>query len=386
MIHVRLMHREGRKHLEARWIDPLTGKLKTKSTGTSKRKDAERFAARLEDQLNAAPDRANVTEARFADIWERYKSEVFPELSRKTCQKTTSAINSFQEMVNPLFVASITANVLQSWSASLRRKELAGYTIKGYLAEVSKVLRWADRVGIAGKPPHVEMPRRLASMKGRAPTSEEFDRMRVAAAEVIPAGQLESWLQLLDGLWLSGLRLDEAMRLRWDVDSNFAVDLSGRYPMFRIQASGQKARRFELAPMTADFAEFLLKTPAEMRRGFVFDPLSFMEPHIRLQTDWVGKIISRIGESALVQVGNGKAASAHDLRRAFGSRWAVRVMPAVLQSLMRHKSIATTMQFYVGHNAQANAEAAWMAISGNKTGNTDTHSPKSNPDSKHETA
>jgi len=31
-----------------------------------------------------------------------------------------------------------------------------------------------------------------------------------------------------------------------------------------------------------------------------------------------------------------KYASAHDLRRSFGTRWAKRVMPVVLQKLMRH--------------------------------------------------
>ena len=46
-----------------------------------------------------------------------------------------------------------------------------------------------------------------------------------------------------------------------------------------------------------------------------------------------------------------KFAGAHDLRRAFGTRWSKRVMPAVLKQLMRHRSIETTMSFYVEHNA-----------------------------------
>jgi integrase len=40
-------------------------------------------------------------------------------------------------------------------------------------------------------------------------------------------------------------------------------------------------------------------------------------------------------------------ATAHDLRRSFGTRWAKRVMPAVLKELMRHSSINTTMGYYV---------------------------------------
>lgn len=57
-----------------------------------------------------------------------------------------------------------------------------------------------------------------------------------------------------------------------------------------------------------------------------------------------------------VNADTGKTASAHDLRRAFGQRWATRVMPQILMQLMRHEEIATTMKFYVGREAEATAE------------------------------
>jgi hypothetical protein len=57
-----------------------------------------------------------------------------------------------------------------------------------------------------------------------------------------------------------------------------------------------------------------------------------------------------------------KFASAHDLRRAFGLRWSARVMPAVLQQLMRHESIETTMRYYVGRDADAVADVLWQAV------------------------
>jgi hypothetical protein len=37
-------------------------------------------------------------------------------------------------------------------------------------------------------------------------------------------------------------------------------------------------------------------------------------------------------------------------------------MPPVLQQLMRHEDISTTMKFYVGKNAEAIADAAWAAV------------------------
>ena len=87
-------------------------------------------------------------------------------------------------------------------------------------------------------------------------------------------------------------------------------------------------------------------------------------------------VLCKIGAKALVKVtqdGKLKWASAHDLRRSFGERWAARIMPQQLMELMRHESIETTMRYYVGRNAQKTAEALWVAVDserGNTVGNT----------------
>lgn len=60
-------------------------------------------------------------------------------------------------------------------------------------------------------------------------------------------------------------------------------------------------------------------------------------------------LIRDIGKAAGVVVNDsGKFASAHDLRRAFGTRWAQKVMPPTLMILMRHEDINTTLRYYVG--------------------------------------
>ena len=48
-------------------------------------------------------------------------------------------------------------------------------------------------------------------------------------------------------------------------------------------------------------------------------------------------------------------------------------MPTVLQQMMRHELIETTLRFYVGRNAEAAAKVMWDAYqreAGNKSGNT----------------
>jgi hypothetical protein len=76
---------------------------------------------------------------------------------------------------------------------------------------------------------------------------------------------------------------------------------------------------------------------------------------------------SDLGATADVKVwtnptsGAAKFASAQDLRRSFGARWATRVIFQVLKELMRHESIDTTLRYYVGRNAQSTAAVLWEA-------------------------
>ena len=168
--------------------------------------------------------------------------------------------------------------------------------------------------------------------------------------EVSPAA-IESWRHYLRGLWLSGLRLTESFEVYWDRNDRLCVDLEGKRPRLRIPAELEKGHRDRMLPITPDFAEFLLATPEAERRGPVFRPL--MPSGNRAEAKIAGRMIAKIGELARVVVhtdsktGKVKYASAHDLRRSFGTRWAKLVKTPVLMRLMRHENIATTMTFYV---------------------------------------
>ena len=100
-----------------------------------------------------------------------------------------------------------------------------------------------------------------------------------------------------------------------------------------------------------------------------------------------GRFISLVGELAGIKVhthpktGKVKYASAHDLRRSFGSRWARRIMPAVLQQFMRHESIDTTMSYYVELDARELAEEVWQGRPEGKVfGRSHQNSPETTPE------
>ena len=396
-IRVTLINPSDRRFYLAQWDDPVTGRTKTRSTKTTVRRDAERFAARLEDELNAGTHKPAKL-ATWRELRERFTNEVSKAKAPRTALKTQAMFNAVERLFDPSRVDAVAdAGFVSKYAAKLREEGLTEYTVRGHLSEIRKVLRWASRMGLIHAAPHIEFPRPVGRMKGRPVNDDEFGLMvkairlatlprkwtsggkiHVEERRAIPNQFVDRWNHYLVGLYLSGLRLEESLLLHWTDDSGIMVDLSGKRPMFRIQAKAQKSRQFQLLPMTPDFAKYLDETPKRERVGYVFNPVTY--PRGKQEGEWrplahhCGRVISAIGKASGVKVNETKYASAHDLRRAFGFRWAKLVMPAVLKELMRHEAITTTMEFYVGSMAEDAADAAFRAMptTGNTSGNTPT--------------
>jgi len=425
-ITVKVMKRSGRRFFTMYYDDPITGERYTRSTKQTTEKAAERIAAVWEAELRGGKYKpaSNVT---WDDFRERYEQEVLPSLAAKTDAQVTTVFNSVERLAGkPQRLRLINAEWLSRYQAKLRETGVSEATIESYLSHLKAALKWAVELEWLPEVPKVKMPkraRRQKVMKGRPITGEEFDRMlakveagllavkpqpgrkakqkrawgeqskakMLDARKQRAAAVAESWRHLLRGLYLSGLRLGEALNLWWDDrPDRIAVDLSGRRPMFRIRAELEKGGQDRLLPMTPDFAAFLAETPEAERRGPVFRPLGMTGRECR-QVDYVGKVITDIGKAAGVKVntdakGRVKHASAHDLRRSFGARWAPKVMPAVLQQLMRHESVETTMRYYVGQNAEASADAIWSAWGASDTlGDTPRESARNSAKEKPQT-
>ncbi len=373
----------NRPFFHAQWTDPVTGKKKTRSLGTNIRRDAEREAGALEKQLRAGtfrdPSRTTWTEFR-----ERFEGESIPSKAPKTADKFQAMFNAVERHVNPKLLASLDADQISRFQKALRESDkLAEPSIKGHLAYLHSALEWARLIGLLVAVPEIAMPTRTAGMKGRAIVAEEFERMLSAVPDVVnektkegteksadrradDAARVESWRFLLRGLWWGGLRLGEALALDWTDDRSLCVDLSAKRPMFRVRAHAEKGYKDRTFPMAPEFAEMLQAMPKDQRQGFVFNPRMQRSHGKPRRCDTISSIIVEIGKKAGVKVAERgpklKYASAHDLRRAFGFRWSARVMPPVLQQLMRHEDISTTLTYYVGRNAEATADAVWDAF------------------------
>jgi integrase len=364
------------------WKDS-DGRRKSRSSGVidtgraADRRLAEQKARELEKELSIGLD-VLPSAMLWADFRSRYETQHVAGLSKASAAKI-GTVCGLIEAAGITLVKDVTADRIARIVASVRDSGASESTLKSYVGTMRAMLRWGVARKYLPECPTLPTIRRAKKggggslMKGRPITGEEFDRMLDAVPAVVGEKNAPAWQRYLRGLYLSGLRLAEGVDLWWDRDDRITPVLprpgTGR-PAFRILGELEKGNTDRLLPMAPEFAMFLLETPESERTGPVFALAKRRKKSQPYTPEEVGKIVSKIGRRAGVVVkdsddtGRRKFASAHDLRRSFGDRWSIRVMPAVLQRMMRHASIETTMRYYVGHNATKTSEVAWSAVPG----------------------
>ena len=264
------------------------------------------------------------------------------------------ALDHLQRLIDPDRLAKLTPQVMSRFKPKPGKEGMKATTLARHLRHIKACLRWGERQGLMVKAPAIEMPKLPKGQslaKHRAVTAEEFDRLLLAVPKVRPH-DAPAWERLLRGLWLSGLRLGEAVALDWD-DGPFVLDTTGKHPAFRYRGGrAEIAAGRKWSPLRPTLPSGYLPRHRQAERvGKVF-PLVDSTTGSRCAVQTVGPVVSAIGRKAGVVVGTteklveegGKRvrkpvklfAGAHDLRRAFCSRWARKVMPAVSQRLARH--------------------------------------------------
>ncbi len=367
-IRVHVVKRKG-MNLFLRYTDPVTGKRHEKNSGTKVRKKAQTAAGQWQAELNLGID-AQGRITRWADFRFRYEEDHAFGLKDKSAEDIAVVFNVIEAMMKPDTLSRITPQWLIRFVKLRVEQGRAKSTIDGDLRQLKAALNWAKKQGYLKYVPDFPVQknvRKVKLMKGRPVVAEEFDRI-LDAVDILHERQRESIRFLLWGLWWSGLRIGEALILTWDQWADgIRVDTTGEFVVLLISAEDEKGGKDREYPIAPEFEEFLLSVPKCERKGYVFNPL--LSRGVSRRGDSVGKVLTRIGEAAGVKVdeirksvGKGKRkkvtpvyASAHDFRRAFGTRWAQRVKPMVLRELMRHASVTTTEAYYVGFEAQETA-------------------------------
>ncbi len=387
---VHVVQYPDRTNLMMRYKCPATGKQIARSTGTTKQRDAEKAAAKWEAELREGRYSKSSRMA-WSEFREYYEDATMETQATSTVLNYASTFNAFETTCRPERLADLTTAKVTAFAAELRKDrtrtvgsgdhaevvtyKLSEASVARHLRHLKAIARWAHRQDLLPKLPKFDMPKRSSGahrMKGRAITGEEFDRMIAATAGVVSDDAAESWKFLLRGLWTSGLRLGEAMALRWDHEQGgVSVVLDGKHSCLAFDGESQKSGKAAMVPLAPEAVELL--SPRAKRTGHVFNVRTKRNEVMARDTVKASKIISKIGAAAgvVTDVEKGRTATAHDLRRAFGSRWSKRVMPATLKAIMRHEDIQTTMTYYVDQGARTTAAELWSAV-GNISGNTES--------------
>jgi integrase len=368
-IRVQVVKYRDRPNYVMRYTDPRSGKQIGRSTGQPTHREALRVAAAWEQKLRSG---ANATNSRIA--WDafrdRYEAEVYPSQAINTQNLNDTVFNAVERTLRPTKLADLTAERLSFFQAELRNRGLSDASLRTYLAHLRSALKWAVSINLLAAVPNITKPKRgsrTKKMKGRPVTEAEYERMRKATDKVVAPEAVDSWQRLQDGLWLSGLRLSEALQLSWDRRDRLCVVEEGDHLMLAILAEFEKGNIDRTLPIAPEFSLFLQVTPTAERTGPVFPMIDGRGAVRQFKMQTASRIISAIGKAADVVVHRDvrtarvKYASAHDLRRSFGERWSRRVMPQDLKELMRHESVETTLKYYVGVNAQLTTETLWAA-------------------------
>lgn len=361
-----LIRDKGRSALQLYYVDPANNREVSKSAGTADRKEAERAAARWEDELRHF---RGDDDCGWDYFCERFEDEHLAAMDRRTRAGYMEALAHFHRITNIDSVAKVTTAMVSQFKGRLIGENRPQTTVAKILTHLRVAIYFAARNGMLAKKPHFDMPRTVdrTFMRGRAVTDAEVQSMLKHAAAPFGEAVAPTWHRMIELLRLSGLRLAEGATLSWDQPPiRVALDAQP-HPHLIVFGEAQKSRKDETVPITPDFADWLALTPPEDRRGLVAPVLG--DRNTPLGWEAIGKGISVIGEAAGIVVNEqGKFASAHDLRRAFGTEWARKVRPLTLKKLMRHRSLETTLRFYVGlDSADASAEIWASRPSSRKT-------------------
>ncbi len=331
---------KDRPHLVLQWIDPDTRKRKSKSAETADEKEAEGKRSDLESDLNNGRYReaSRMTWERFRELFEE---EYLPGVRPRTRVLYGYVFDLFEEYGNPGRLAGISERTLSAFVAGMRRHKvrsrakrvgLAPNTIRGNLQYLQSALAWAvEQKMITACPgvPAVKVPRK----RPQPVPAESFEKLLDKAPDAATRAFL------LCG-WLAGLRLKEAFSLEWDPTDTAPYLDPGRGRIV-LPAEFAKAVEDQWVPLDPALAEVLEALPRQGRRVF-----RFVGPDGRpVKLNAVGNRVVDLAKRAGVKL------SMHTLRKGFGCRYAGKVSAHVLQRLMRHADIKTTMTYYANIDA-----------------------------------
>ena len=166
------------------YFDPISGRKKAKSSGTTAWREAERLAGELEKELRAglyvSPSRIT-----WADFRKRYETERLPGLSESYRNSVGSAFNHLERVLNPDRLAKLTTASMSQFVAKLRAGGMKDSTLACHLRGLAVGLHWAKRLGLLATLPLGLLAEDLDEHAFRAAAVE------LAVEDLLPRAEIE---------------------------------------------------------------------------------------------------------------------------------------------------------------------------------------------------
>jgi integrase len=346
---------KDRPTLMLQWTDPETGKRKSQSAKTSDPAKAETARADLESDLNHGryAEASRMTWERFRELFEE---EYVGARRVKTRENYQTTLDLFESLCSPKTLRQVTGRTVSQFAAAMRQRNTRGRdgmapgTVKVHLQFLHTALSWAAQQKLIPECPRFPVAK-VPRKRPQPVPAESFEKLLAKAKDA------EMRAYLLCG-WLAGLRLSEAWALeREETDKAPWIDL-GRQRIV-LPAGFVKADEDQWVPLDPTLRAALEALPRRGARVFHFTHKRTGEP---LSVKSMGERVSRLARAAGVRL------TMHSLRKGFGCRHAGRVSAQVLQRLMRHSTIAVTMNYYA--NVDQAVEEAILGPQRNGSRNT----------------
>jgi integrase len=391
---------KARKCWLVRWhgkYDPTKDKQKRFSKSFKRKKDAEKYAQSLKndinDGINIEPKNINL-----GNLTDRF-------INFKKSTMTPGTVRAYQETVNRLIntfgahrnVKTITAHEAQSFIGDMSLltldKDPADSTKAKHLRGANAVFNQAVEWGYLRKNPFKGISiTNITKEEWRYVNPAEFQALLTAIDNIKPRKsiiqqdqvrkvRLKAFYSIMYGC---GLRFGEAIHLHWDKNIDFInsmIHIKNRKSQNGCPPFGIKTHQDRSIPAPKWVMDYLreLKDLSKMNNPYVLVNDDRFEYIKKKWADWkeAGKEDSWLNSTMVNNtnrdfVVNCRRAgiitsdklSVHSLRKSYGTNLAGLGTPVhTLRSLMGHSNIQTTMKFYV-KNTDENSLKAVRGLEG----------------------
>ena len=119
---------------------------------------------------------------------ERYELEHLQTLADGTLGAASTAFNHLERVIDPKLLENLTSEQLSRFQLKLTAEGMKPTTLAAHLRSIRAAVNWAARKKLMRVAPDIDMPKKARgvdrTMRGRAITLEEFERMLEAVPKV----------------------------------------------------------------------------------------------------------------------------------------------------------------------------------------------------------